>query len=354
MLKELASYSESIKGAIFPSNELRFVNWYLQHGCDLDCSYCKVPKQKIGIMSQGDRDSVLLKIRSLSSKQPIISLLGGELTLRPDFLVEAVTDAANVGFLVNVVSNGWGLTPDLIKKLSAAGLHYLGISVDSDENSLKQNLEKALSLHRTTREIGILPVINTVITKETDPDTFINFATRVINTGCFISPLACSPEVPGGVFSSASIDSVPTQEQLKEIVPWLAMKKLTTGLVTSNLGYLWTLYNTGVSGDNVKLWHCSPHFRSKSETNGRGSLTIDSDGHIGPCQEFPRTINLLNLPQSQLSLQLLDTAFAPVTQKCPGCLYNCYVMEEGIGGPQLLGEIPTLIQMANIKSNNHK
>ena len=92
MLKELASYSESIKGAIFPSNELRFVNWYLQHGCDLDCSYCKVPKQKVGIMSQEDRQEVIQKVRNLCSKQPIISLLGGEPTLRPDFLVEAVEE----------------------------------------------------------------------------------------------------------------------------------------------------------------------------------------------------------------------------------------------------------------------
>ena len=29
-------------------------------------------------------------------------------------------------------------------------------------------------------------------------------------------------------------------------------------------------------------------------------------------------------------------------------------MEEGIGGSQLLGEIPTLFQMARIKSVNHK
>jgi MoaA/NifB/PqqE/SkfB family radical SAM enzyme len=354
MLREIVNYSESIKGAIFPSNELRFVNWYIQYGCNLECSYCKVPKQKVEVMSQKDRKGVLQKVRNLCSKQPIISLLGGEPTLRPDFLVEVVSDANKAGFLVNVVSNGWGLTPDLIKRLGIAGLHYLGISVDCDKNTIKSNLEKALSLHETTKRIGVLPVINTVINHETQPETFKKFVSEVIQSGCFISPLACSPEIPGGIFSSAPIDSVPTQQQLREIVPWLAIKKLTTGRITSDFGYLWTLYNSGVTESGLNLWHCASHFRTKRESIGRGSITIDSDGHVGPCQEFPRTINLLNTPQNQFSLQLLDPDFSAITSKCPGCLYNCYVMEESIGGLQLLGEIPTFLQMASIKSNNRK
>jgi MoaA/NifB/PqqE/SkfB family radical SAM enzyme len=350
MLKEISNYSEAIKGAIFPEAELRFVNWYLQHGCDLDCFYCKVPKQRVGIMSREDRQEVLQKVRKLCSKQPVISLLGGEPTLRPDFLTEAIKDAANAGFLVNVVSNGWGLTPELISRLGKAGLHYLGISVDSDETALKSNLDKALSLHLTTKENGILPVINTVITRNTTTEGFKKFVTRVIQTGCFISPLACSPEVPDGAFSSAKKDAVPSQQQLREIIPWLAWKKLSTGLITTNFGYLWTLYNSGAESEEVNLWHCSPHFRSKSGEKGRGYITIDSDGYAGSCQEFPRVINILDVPTEKLTLQLLDAEFVETTQKCPGCLHNCYVMEEEIGGPGMVAEIPTFMQMAKIKA----
>lgn len=54
------------------------------------------------------------------------------------------------------------------------------------------------------------------------------------------------------------------------------------------------------------------------------------------------------------------------TKKCPGCLYNCYMMEESIGldftsigsffrsAIFLLLEIPTLIQMAKIMANREK
>lgn len=350
MLNEVLRYSNVISESFIPDSELRFVNWYLQHGCDLDCYYCKVPKQKVGVMNQEARNEALRKVRQLCSKQPVLSILGGEPTLRPDFLVEAVSDAADAGFLVNMVTNGWGLTPELIKRLGNARLHYLGISVDSDDDAVKSNLDKALFLQKKSKELGIIPVINTVITSKTNTKTFKNFVNRIIDSGCFISPLACSPEVTGGAFSSAKKDSVPSQQQLREIVPWLAWRKTTTGLVTATFSYLWTLFNSGSSDENVRLWHCSPHFRSGKGSKGRGYITLDSDGYAGSCQEFPRIINILDTPSEQLSLKLLDAQFAETTQKCQGCLHNCYVMEEEIGGPELLAEAPTFIQLAYIKS----
>lgn len=350
MLKELWRHSDLVADSMFPDSELRFVNWYLQHGCDLDCYYCKVPKQKVGTMNREERLEALTKVRKLCSKQPVINIMGGEPTLRPDFLVEAVSDAVEVGFLVNVISNGWGLTPELIARLGHAGLNYLGISVDCDENSVKSNLSKALAMHKISKEQGILPVINTVITGNTDTERFKNFVTEVTAAGCFISPLACSPEIPGGAFSSASKDAVPSRQQLREVIPWLAWKKLTTGLVTGTFRYLWTLYNSGVSDGDLNLWHCSPHFRSGNGAKGRGYINLDSDGYAGSCQEFPRIINLLNTPDEQLSLQLLDAKFAETTQKCQGCLYNCYIMEEELGGPEIITETPTFIRLAHIKT----
>jgi MoaA/NifB/PqqE/SkfB family radical SAM enzyme len=352
MLREVRNHVGALEESLFPRSELRFVNWYLQHGCDLDCFYCKVPKQRVGVMNRQDRMEVLNKVRKLCSKEPIISLLGGEPTLRPDFLVEAVRDSANAGFLVNVVSNGWGLTPELISRLGKAGLHYLGISVDCDEDSIKSNLGKALELHDVSKRYGIIPVINTVITRNTEGANFKKFANNIIDNGCFISPIACSPEVPDGVFSNASIESVPTHNQLKELATWLAWKKLSTGLVSASFSYLWALYNSGSMKDSqTRLWHCSPNFRYSWRERGRGYITVDSDGYVGSCQEFPRLVNLLNTPSEKISLRLLDKSISNQTQKCPGCLHNCYVMEEEIRGIKAMAEAPTFIQIANIKSS---
>lgn len=352
MAKEVLNHFEAIKAGFIPPEKLRFVNWYLQHGCDLDCSYCQVPKQKVPIMDRVKRLDALTRVRQLCINEPIISIIGGEPTLRPDFLVDAIRDASEAGFFVNLVTNGWGLTPELIKRLGEAGLQYLAISVDCDTDAEKSNLEKALSLHAITKEQGIIPVINTVITRQTDSKTFKHFAQNVISNGFFISPLVCSPSVPNGVFSSASVDSVPYKHQLREVVPWLARKKLITGRVTASFSYLWTMYNSGAAEDfEPELWHCSPTFRTQKGKRGRGSITLDSDGFIGPCQEFPRLVNIFNIPLEKLSLQLLDGEFNGTTQQCPGCLYNCYNMEEELGGAKVLAEIPTIIQIADVRVN---
>lgn len=62
----------------------------------------------------------------------------------------------------------------------------------------------------------------------------------------------------------------------------------------------------------------------------------------------------------------LDEAFTQVTLDCPGCLYNCYVMEESIGWTGdnlkerfrnllfLILELSTIYQMAKITSKRKK
>ena len=66
-----------------------------------------------------------------------------------------------------------------------------------------------------------------------------------------------------------------------------------------------------------------------------------------------------NIPVRE-TLNYLGRKFHPTIEKCPGCLYNCYIMEEGIQLRSLrdlvflLLEIPTLIQMAKIKTNRKK
>ena len=62
-------------------------------------------------------------------------------------------------------------------------------------------------------------------------------------------------------------------------------------------------------------------------------------------------------PETPISL---DEAFAQTVQDCPGCLYNCYMMEESIGWTGnnlkekfrnllfLILELPTIYQTAKI------
>ena len=280
-----------------------------------------------------------------------LSIFGGEPTIEPRLLLDAVKDGADAGFFVSLVSNLYDLTPKLIDGLGTAGLKYLGISLDSNHHSDENTISRGFSLLDYAKSKGIVPVVNTVITSETDTQTFKQFTNNVLNRGFFISAVPCSPQVPMGEFSNASFSDSPTASQIKELVPWLAWKKFMTGRVTVSFTYLQWLYEYGKS-NNPQFWHCSPNFRNTSFGPGKGYLTLDSDGYIGPCQEFPHVVNLLNIPSQNLSLKALNLPFSEVTQKCPGCLYHCFYMEEKQKGLATVPELGNGIQVSNVINNN--
>ncbi len=349
--------------AVFPpAGKLRFINFYGWHVCNLagKCKFCIVPFHKVTdplsgreiIMARKERREAFRRLRLLSVPNAIMSILGGETTLRPELLLEIVEDAFGYGFLVNVVTNGYALTPGLIVRLAKAGLHHLAISVDCNGGP-RQELEKALELHQVTRKNGGIPVINVLVSSDTNISDLKKFCQKVIDAKCFVSLLAMSPNI-GGMFSSADPATVPTNNQLCEIVKWLAWKKMTTGLITSSFGYLWTLYRAGsFENGNMKLWHCADHFRG-IEGSGRGFITLDSDGTICPCQEYRSSLNILTIPEEHLSLHFIDEELSRITRQCEHCFFNCYIMEEAMHGVKTLIELPTAARFIQIKRAAHR
>jgi len=300
-------------------------------------------------MSASQRGEAFRRLKLMSAPACKMSILGGEPTLQPQLILEAVADAASAGFLVNVVTNGYALTERLIIQLGNAGLDHLAVSVDVPQpGALRTDLEKALTLLQVARRQGITPVINVLVGSKTDLKALKAFCQQVFDAGCFVSLLAMSPNV-GGMFSSASREEVPTNGQLREIVRWLKRKKAFTGLATSTFGYLNVLSEIGQGGER-SLWHCADHFRSQHAGSGRGFLYVDSDGTLGPCQEFRSNLNILEIPEERLSLEFLDQELSGITKRCEGCTYNCYIMEEKLRGASVLAEIPTALRLVQVKS----
>jgi MoaA/NifB/PqqE/SkfB family radical SAM enzyme len=105
--------------------------------CNLACTYC----------NEFDKDSrpvptseMLQRIDQLSALgTSIITFSGGEPTLHPD-LDLLVRRVRAQGAIATIITNGYLLTPKRIKRLNAAGLDYLQISIDNvqpDEVSKK-------------------------------------------------------------------------------------------------------------------------------------------------------------------------------------------------------------------------
>ncbi len=96
--------------------------------CNLACTYC----------NEFDKDSppvpteqMLKRIDKLGELgTAIITFSGGEPTLHPD-LDQLIERVRKNGAIATVITNGYLLTPERIKRLNRAGLDYLQISIDN-------------------------------------------------------------------------------------------------------------------------------------------------------------------------------------------------------------------------------
>ena len=105
--------------------------------CNLACTYCNEYDKHSPPVPTAEMLQRIDKLADLGTG--IITFSGGEPTLHPD-LDELIRRVRERGAIATVITNGYLLTPERIKRLNAAGLDYLQISIDNvqpDEVSKK-------------------------------------------------------------------------------------------------------------------------------------------------------------------------------------------------------------------------
>jgi len=105
--------------------------------CNLACTYCNEFDAHSAPVPTFEMLRRIDKLGELGTS--IITFSGGEPTLHPDLdlLIRRVRER---GAIATIITNGYFLVPDRIKRLNAAGLDYLQISIDNvmpDEVSKK-------------------------------------------------------------------------------------------------------------------------------------------------------------------------------------------------------------------------
>lgn len=105
--------------------------------CNLSCNYCN---EYDSVSHAVPIVEMLRRVDRLAALgTTIITLSGGEPLLHPE-LDEIIRRIPNHGIIATLITNGYFLTPNRIKRLNAAGLDHLQISVDNvlpDEVSKK-------------------------------------------------------------------------------------------------------------------------------------------------------------------------------------------------------------------------
>ena len=100
---------------------------YVTDQCNLDCHYCTEYDNSVPHPSLSDLKKWIRKIKALGCIR--VGLQGGEPLLHPD-IVEIVRYCKTLGLRTSMSTNGFRLTPELVRGLEDAGLDALQVSVD--------------------------------------------------------------------------------------------------------------------------------------------------------------------------------------------------------------------------------
>jgi MoaA/NifB/PqqE/SkfB family radical SAM enzyme len=152
--------------------------------CNLSCTYCN----EFDKVSEPVPTAVMMrrldKLHELGTA--IVTFSGGEPTLHPD-LDALIARVRGQGAMCTLITNGYFLTPDRIKRLNAAGLDYLQISIDNvlpDEVSKKSLKVLDRKLEWLARHAAFAVTINSVLGSElNNPDDAYHIAVRARELG---------------------------------------------------------------------------------------------------------------------------------------------------------------------------
>jgi len=152
--------------------------------CNLACTYCNEFDRHSPPVATEEMLRRIDKLGELGTS--IITFSGGEPTLHPDLdlLIQRVR---RCGAIATLITNGYFLVPDRIKRLNAAGLDYLQISIDNvmpDEVSKKslKVLDRKLEWLAQYADFDI--TINSVLGSEIkEPEDAYRIAARARELG---------------------------------------------------------------------------------------------------------------------------------------------------------------------------
>ena len=152
--------------------------------CNLSCTYCNEYDKTSDPVATDEMLRRLDKLAELGTE--IITFSGGEPTLHPD-LDQLIQRVRRNGAIVTVITNGYFLTPDRIRRLNDAGLDYLQISIDNvmpDDVSKKSLKVLDQKLRWLSEHADFSVTINSVLGSKIDqPEDAYQITKRVRELG---------------------------------------------------------------------------------------------------------------------------------------------------------------------------
>lgn len=256
----------------------------LTYRCPLKCSWCNNPLDFGDLtneLSTEEWKRVLAEGRALGALQ--LGFTGGEPMLRPD-IVELVAEAERLGYYTNLITSGMGLSHDKLRRLKAAGLKQIQVSLQSHDEATCNALVGAsayadkVEAIRCIKAEGFPMVLNVPVVRQ-----------NIHQTG-HILQLAEELGVDYVEFANVQFYNWALVNR-DELMPTLEELETSEAVVNAARKRL---------GKKTKIFFVIPDYyngRPKACMNGWGSilLTVAPDGLALPCQEA-RVLKGLEFP----------------------------------------------------------
>ena len=285
-----------ISKALLKTNHVVLAHIIPMRRCNLACGYCNEYDQTSKPVALEVMKRRIDRLGELGTS--IITISGGEPMMHPQ-LDDIIRHIRSTGAIAGLISNGYYFTPERIKRLNAAGLEYLQISIDNvepDEVSRKslRVLDKKLRYLSEYADfhININSVIGGGIKK---PDDALTVAKRAVELG-FSTTV--------GVIHDEDGTLKPLTQKEKDV--FHAVKKLGN---KDHARLNW--FQDSIAEGKPYEWRCR---------SGSRYLYICEDGKVHWCSQqrgFP------GIPLEQYSMEDFNREYRTEKWCAPACTIQC-------------------------------
>lgn len=252
--------------------------------CNLRCAFCYAgcsfnnSKSCSADMDTKEVETVLYKIFN-DAKVPSVSFTGGEPALRKD-LVHLVKYAKQIGFRVNLITNGTLITSALAKRLAEAGLDSAQVSIEGISSKIHDSITGVIgSFYRSVEAVrnihstGVLVHTNTTLNRINlcESKFLPQFVREILN----LEKFSMNFVIPSGT-ASINDNILLKYSELKPI-----LEDILNQSKQKKVEFMW------YSPTPICLFNPIIHnLGNKGCAACDGLLSIDSNGDILPCSSY--------------------------------------------------------------------
>jgi radical SAM protein with 4Fe4S-binding SPASM domain len=290
----------------------------LTYRCNNDCAHCynvqhSSPSGTSAELSTGDWERVLDKAWDLGI--PHIIFTGGEPTLRDD-LPELVAHAEKNGQITGLNTNARRLSdPDYVKKLVAAGLDHVQVTVESHDPAVHDDMVRARGAFQQTIK-GLRNALASPLYVMTNTTMLSTNAQTIPATLDFLADAGVPTVGLNALIHSGRGSVVGTGLAESELTPLLEVAREKTSARGQRL--IWYTPTQYCDFDPMAL-----DLGVKGCTAALYNMCVEPDGGVLPCQSYYHQLgNLLaddwdSIWNHDLAVRLRERQSLPA--KCSGC-----------------------------------